>query len=289
MASITFTSDGGITATDTISAPSFIENNTNINTKYVKHRSQDSAPFVSYNDLCSLYNGGTNMPYYRITLPVVASWCMMTLEFTIRQSYSDGKAGKLFVYGNYSSGNQWNTFRASTSGTLSGISVYGSDQKYIYIGGISSWGGATLDKMTMGDSITSYDCSAVTFDYVTSLPSTYQTATMGSYVTGSMTASSFNATSARDKKENIEKTKIKALELLNTVEVVDFNFKDDKDKVPKVGFIADDTDSILATPEHNQMDVTNCVGVLIKAVQELTDKNNLLEKRIKELEERLNG
>ena len=104
---------------------------------------------------------------------------------------------------------------------------------------------------------------------------------------GGITATSFNATSARDKKENIGKTKVKALELLNTVEVVDFNFKDDKNKVPKVGFIADDTDSILATPEHNQMDVTNCIGVLIKANQELLKEINELKKKNEDLEKRV--
>jgi len=56
-----------------------------------------------------------------------------------------------------------------------------------------------------------------------------------------------------------------------------FNYKDDKEKVPHIGFIAEDTPVELSTPKKNAMDVPSTVGVLIKAVQQL-------EARIKELE-----
>ena len=56
-----------------------------------------------------------------------------------------------------------------------------------------------------------------------------------------------------------------------------FNYKDDKDNRPHIGFIAEDTPSDLSTPKKNTMDVPSTVGVLIKAVQQL-------EARIKELE-----
>lgn len=145
----------------------------------VRYRSQASAPYVSYNDLGSYYNAGSTATYIRVKLPTVTSWCMMTMEFTIRQSYSAGYAGKLFVYGNYSSGQEWNQFVGWSTGTLtSDIKVYGSGKQYIYIKGVASWGGLTLDKMTIGDSATSSDLSGIVIDGVSSLPSTYQTATM---------------------------------------------------------------------------------------------------------------
>lgn len=96
-------------------------------------------------------------------------------------------------------------------------------------------------------------------------------------ITGSCSAASFNATSAREKKENISDAVLNACKLLNSVNVVNFNFKDDKNKVPKIGFIADDTDSLLSTPDHDQMDITNCIGILIKAVQELSKELEVLK------------
>ena len=111
----------------------------------------------------------------------------------------------------------------------------------------------------------------------------------GITATGEVSALSFNATSSRTKKKNIEDCNLNASELLNNVKIVNYVLKDDEEEIPKVGFIAEDTDSLLSTPDHDHMDMGNCIGVLIKAVQELTDKNNLLEKRIKELEEKLNG
>ena len=59
--------------------------------------------------------------------------------------------------------------------------------------------------------------------------------------------------------------------------MISFNYKDDKDKVPHIGFIAEDTPIELSTPKKNTMDVPSTVGVLIKAIQQL-------EVRIKELE-----
>ena len=46
---------------------------------------------------------------------------------------------------------------------------------------------------------------------------------------------------------------------------------------PKIGFIADDTDSIFSGLNKDKMDVYNCIGMLLKAVQELNDKIKKLE------------
>lgn len=104
-------------------------------------------------------------------------------------------------------------------------------------------------------------------------------------LTGNISANQFRATdgfyvdSAEEYKENIKQTELNAINLLNKVNVVDFNYKSDKDKKKKIGFIADYTDELLATPEHNRMDTSNCIGVLIKAVQELSDRIERLENR----------
>lgn len=96
---------------------------------------------------------------------------------------------------------------------------------------------------------------------------------------GQITASSFNATSSRKAKENIRPSSIDALKLLQKIGIVDFNFKTDHRKTPRIGFIAEDTDSLLSTPKHNSMDMGNCIGLLLKAVQELYEEVQRLKEK----------
>lgn len=90
--------------------------------------------------------------------------------------------------------------------------------------------------------------------------------------TSTITATSFNVSSKREFKENIEKYNENALDLINSIDVVTYNYKNDVEKNRRVGFIADDTDKLVSGKEQNTMDVTNTLGVLIKAVQELSKK-----------------
>lgn len=86
----------------------------------------------------------------------------------------------------------------------------------------------------------------------------------------------FFVDSAREKKTEIYDTCIDAVDLINEVNVVDFKYKIDPD-VPKIGFIAEDTPSILSTPSEKNMDITNCIGVLLKAIQQLDARLRRLE------------
>ena len=94
---------------------------------------------------------------------------------------------------------------------------------------------------------------------------------------GTLTATDITITSSRKAKENIQSTHVKGTDIIDSINVVDFTYINDPDKVPHVGFIAEDTDSLLSTPGRNKMDYTNCIGILLKAVQELSA-------RVKELE-----
>ena len=93
-------------------------------------------------------------------------------------------------------------------------------------------------------------------------------------------ADGFWQNSSRYLKNNIIPFNIDALALLNQVNIVTFNYKDDKDSVSHIGFIAEDTPIELSSPKKNAMDIPSTVGVLIKAIQQL-------EARIKELESKL--
>lgn len=86
--------------------------------------------------------------------------------------------------------------------------------------------------------------------------------------------------SLRKIKENIEHFDRNALAIINSVDVVSYNLKSDRDKEERYthyGFIADDTAEELATPFHDKMDYGSCIGILIKAVQELSEEINKLK------------
>lgn len=96
--------------------------------------------------------------------------------------------------------------------------------------------------------------------------------------TGTVTAPSFNATSLRAKKTDIVDFNQDALHIIKNVKIVSFYLKEDTNKIDqKVGFIADDTHYLLATVRHNSMDMGNAIGLLLKAVQELSEELDSLK------------
>lgn len=96
-------------------------------------------------------------------------------------------------------------------------------------------------------------------------------------------ANGFYATSSRKYKENIEKTSSSALDIIKQTEVVNFNYINDENKTPKIGIIAEDAPDILVSPDKGSIDTSNCIGVLLKACQELNERVEALEKEVTEL------
>lgn len=96
-------------------------------------------------------------------------------------------------------------------------------------------------------------------------------------------ANGFYATSSRNYKENIEKTSSSALDIIKQTEVVNFNYINDENKTPKIGIIAEDAPDILVSPDKGSVDTSNCIGVLLKACQELNERVEALEKEVTEL------
>ena len=99
-------------------------------------------------------------------------------------------------------------------------------------------------------------------------------------VSGSVNAQSFYQDSSRTLKTNIQPFEISAINLLDNVSVVEFNYLNDLTN-KHIGFIAEDTPIELSTTKQNVMDTNSTVGVLIKAVQELTAKVKELESKLK--------
>lgn len=87
-------------------------------------------------------------------------------------------------------------------------------------------------------------------------------------------ASAFYATSARSAKKDIKTFLGRALDIVNNTLIVSYKYKEEE--IPHIGFIADDTPEELTGPNKDIMSVNDCLGVLIKAIQELDIKYRAL-------------
>ena len=135
----------------------------------------------AYNNLVSYYSGGTTPTYYRITFPdsIATTWTMINMEIFVREAYGVETGGKILINAHHANTTTAWTINASTLGNLtSEIKVYSSDGKYFYIKGCGAYSTISIDKILVGDSATSIDISSIKIDIVSTLPTTYQTATM---------------------------------------------------------------------------------------------------------------
>lgn len=125
-----------------------------------------------------------------------------------------------------------------------------------------------------GDAATSSDANA-------SIRTEGGIAALGSiYSNGDVVARNAGTYSKRELKENISKFTYSAVDLINDVEIVNYTYKSDTEHNHKVGFIADDTNELFATKNHDMMDQSNCIGILLKAVQELSQEIKTLKEKV---------
>ncbi|MBW3630039.1 MAG: tail fiber domain-containing protein [Gemmatimonadetes bacterium] len=96
---------------------------------------------------------------------------------------------------------------------------------------------------------------------------------------GSLSATAFNLTSSRETKEEITPFVDDALSLINRIGVVSFAYRADEAKRRRVGVVAEDTDPLFSGAERKHFDLANTLGVLIRAVQQLTGRMEGLEQR----------
>ena len=100
-------------------------------------------------------------------------------------------------------------------------------------------------------------------------------------------------------KTNIKPTKIKALDTLNSIEIVEFNWKKDN-KFEKIGAIAQQVQAVdenlvikdeidKVNNDYLRIKYYDTIPYLIKAVQELSKENDNLKLRLQKLEEKING
>lgn len=87
--------------------------------------------------------------------------------------------------------------------------------------------------------------------------------------------------SARNLKRNVEDFVDNACDLLEGIKVVNYEYNLDDPGIRRVGFIAEETNSLFSGVGRNRFDYMNTIAVLIAANQELN-------RRVRELEARLN-
>ena len=109
-----------------------------------------------------------------------------------------------------------------------------------------------------------------------------------------------SAISDKRLKTNIKPTKVNALDMLNNIEMVEFNWKKDN-KFEKLGaiaqqvqsieesFVVQDMDDKQTYNDYLRISYYNTIPYLIKAVQELSEENNNLKLRLQKLEDKING
>ena len=83
-------------------------------------------------------------------------------------------------------------------------------------------------------------------------------------------APGFYQDSLRALKKDINRFNSSAIDIINSAEVVTFKYKEDKEEAVHIGIIADDAPNEMTGLHHNVMDTNSCVGLLLKAVQELS-------------------
>lgn len=105
--------------------------------------------------------------------------------------------------------------------------------------------------------------------------------------TGQVQATSFYQSSLRSLKKDIQPFTASALDIFKKVQVRTFKFKADTTGKTNIGFIADEVPNEMATPQRNGVDQANTVALLVKAVQELTEQNKVLQQKISELETKM--
>ena len=79
--------------------------------------------------------------------------------------------------------------------------------------------------------------------------------------------------SLKELKKDINPFEKSAMDILNRTEIVSYKLDSGvHDDVTLIGFIAENTPAELATEQHDKMDNTNTLSVILKAIQEIDNR-----------------
>ena len=194
-------------------------------------------------------------------------------EFIIQNGAVESrKAASEIKLGTFSNDQNW----SSATGTMSSW--------YVYVQGVNK------EQITNGEHVDFRvgNGLSVVGTTVTNPDITYSLGTLSadwnSGSTYSITAAAFYEGSLRALKTNIQPFTQSALELVNSLDIVTYDKKDGEIE-NKIGIIIDDSPKEFANPDENAVDLYKTIFIQAKAIQELTDKLEALENRVKKLED----
>ncbi|WP_143305112.1 pyocin knob domain-containing S74 family peptidase [Chitinophaga vietnamensis] len=107
------------------------------------------------------------------------------------------------------------------------------------------------------------------------------------FVTGQVSATAFYQASQRSLKRDIHLFNKSALSILNTARVQTFRYKADSTNITHIGFIADEVPDEMASPERKGVDQANTVALLVKALQEMSEKVDALQNKVQALQQQV--
>lgn len=160
-----------------------------------------------------------------------------------------------------SSGNAKTATQLQTARTLNGVSFNGTSA-------ITIPANLTLDDSTNTDLYLAF--AAVNSSGNKSLKQSSKL--MFNPLTGELKFPSIYLTSSREKKDNIKDFTSNALKIINSTKIVNYTYKEDLSKNVHIGLIAEDAPIELTSKDKKTFAMSDTVGVLLKAVQELSEK-----------------
>jgi len=149
-------------------------------------------------------------------------------------------------------------------------------------GNFTATGDATVGSLSTAGVVTITNATASTSGTTGALK-----VTGGVGVQGSVWAASYYENSLRALKTDITPFLSSGLDIINSLDIVNFDLKDGSAK-NKIGVIIDDSPKEIADGNQTAVSLYNTIFVQAKAIQELSDKVDSLEKRIEKLEALIN-
>lgn len=106
------------------------------------------------------------------------------------------------------------------------------------------------------------------------------------FAAGDVRGRNVQSVSSEEAKENFSDFTESALDIINATKIYNYNYKSDPEKTHNIGIKAEEAHEYISTKSHKVLDHASTIALLIKAVQELSDRCNVLEEEIEELRNR---
>lgn len=229
----------------------------------------------SYAIIATSANLAVTASYYNTSsLTQISDYNSFTASYLV-SSASFASTGSNIFRGNQTiTGSVSVSGSSSFNGRVAGNNAIASNE-FVTLAQISASTATGYQIISSSTSVTTYPTGQVLVQSGSSNNVAFNVSGSGSF-TGDVRAQAFYELSARQFKENILPFSASALDVINTLDIVSYNYKKHQGQF-KIGIIADDTHEYIATRDHNALDNSNSIGLLFKAIQEL---HKLIDEKI---------